>query len=120
MDMGTKTVMISPGKREDKMAQEIIAAVRKAEILAEETEQKALAESAAIRQQSQNELASIVSERINSEKHQAEAALAEAKALGDQWLRDAEAAAEIEIIQLQEMAKQEEAAMISLILDELI
>lgn len=97
------------------MAQEIIAAVRKAEILAEETEQKALAESAAIRQQSQNELASIVSERINSEKHQAEA-----KALGDQWLRDAEAAAEIEIIQLQEMAKQEEAAMISLILDELI
>ena len=102
------------------MAQEIIAAIRKAEIEAEQTEKKALAEGAAIRQQSQKAAALLAGEMINSEQLQAETALAEAKTLSCQWLNDAEAAAEIEIRQLRERATQKETEIISLIIAELL
>lgn len=102
------------------MAQQIIAAIRKAEILAEQTEKQALTESTAIRKQSQKETELIVSDMINAEKHQAEIALEAAKTNGDQWMKEAEAAAEIEIFQLRETAKWKEDQIINLIVAELI
>lgn len=102
------------------MAQQIVAAIRKAEIQAEQTEKKAMVESAAIRQQSQKETESTITIMISEEKKRAETALAEAKRLGSQWMKEAEVAAEEEIIQLHETAKLKKDAINSLILAELI
>lgn len=102
------------------MAQQIVAAVRKAEIQAEQTEKRAIAESVAIRQQSQKGTELTIIMMTNEEKQSAETALVEAKILGSQWLKDAEDAAEKEIIQLRETAKLKETAIISLIITELI
>lgn len=108
------------GKRDDGMAQEIVAAVRKAEIKAEQTEKKALDEKKAIIKQTKKETELLVSAMINEEKHQAETALAEAKKLGSQMMKDAEAGAEIEIRRLRKIAKRKEDQIISLIIAELI
>ncbi|MBU4440083.1 MAG: hypothetical protein KJ779_10985 [Firmicutes bacterium] len=102
------------------MAQEIIAVVRKAEIKAEQTEKMAIDEKNAIIKQTKKETALLVSTMINEEKYQAETALAEAKKLGSQMMKEAEAGAEIEIRRLQEIAKRKEDQIISLIIAELI
>nr|WP_320023881.1 hypothetical protein [uncultured Acetobacterium sp.] len=108
------------GKGDDDMAQEIIAAVRKAEIQAEQTEKMAIDEKNAIIKQSKKETELLISAMIKEEKHQAESALAEAKKLGSQMIKEAEAGAEIEICQLRETAKRKEDQIVSLIIAELI
>lgn len=101
------------------MAGKIVAAVREAEIHSEQTLQAAIEASAAIKKQVEKDVELTIATMTKAAQDQAVAALAEAKILGDSWLKEAQVSAKQERAELRLNAKLKEQEAIRLILAEL-
>lgn len=101
------------------MAQEIVEAVRKAEIQGELIVKAAIDESEAIKKQSQKDVELTIAAKTKEAKDKADDALAEAKIVGNNWLKKAQLSAEKESVELRVEAKLKEQEAIELIVSEL-
>lgn len=102
------------------MAQEIVEAVRKAEIQGELIVKAAIDEGEAIKKQSQKDVELTIAAMTKEAKDKADNALAEAKIVGNNWLKKAQISAEKESVELRVKAKLKEQEAIELIVSELI